>query len=78
MVAAARRVDRLEELAATSERIHAAACDVADDAQLDELVERAVTDHGRIDIVVNNAGTTDAVTPAEHEDPALVPPASST
>ena len=71
VLAAARRADRLEELAATSERIHAAACDVADDAQLEALVDRAVADHGRIDIVVNNAGTTDAVTPAEHEDPAL-------
>jgi hypothetical protein len=71
VLAAARRADRLEELAGTSERIHAATCDVADDAQLEALVDRAAADHGRVDIVVNNAGTTDAVTPAEHEDPAL-------
>jgi hypothetical protein len=70
VLAAARRIDRLEDLAASGERIHAAACDVADDAQLLALVERAVAEHGRIDVVVNNAGTTDAVTPAEHEDPA--------
>lgn len=69
VLAAARRVDRLEELASTDEHIHAVGCDVADDTQLADLVGRAVADHGRIDIVVNNAGTTDAVTPAEHQDP---------
>jgi NAD(P)-dependent dehydrogenase (short-subunit alcohol dehydrogenase family) len=56
--------------ARSHEGIHAAACDVADDEQLRWLVERAVGDFGRIDVVVNNAGTTDAVTAAEHEDPA--------
>jgi NAD(P)-dependent dehydrogenase (short-subunit alcohol dehydrogenase family) len=70
VLAAARRVDRLQELAATHERIHAVGCDVGDDAQLEELVQRAVADHGRVDVVVNNAGTTDAVTAAEHQDPA--------
>jgi NAD(P)-dependent dehydrogenase (short-subunit alcohol dehydrogenase family) len=70
VLAAARRVDRLEDLAAASEHIVPVGCDVADDAQLEALVERAVQEHGRIDVVVNNAGTTDAVTPAEHEDPA--------
>ncbi len=70
VLAAARRADRLQELAATDERIHAATCDVAVDADLEHLVERAVRDHGRVDIVVNNAGTTDAVVAAEHEDPA--------
>jgi len=70
VLAAARRVERLDDLAGTSDRIHASGCDVADDAQLERLVERAVSDFGRVDVVVNNAGTTDAVTPAEHEDPA--------
>lgn len=70
VLAAARRVERLDDLAGTSDRIHAAGCDVADDAQLERLVERAVADFGRVDVVVNSAGTTDAVTPAEHEDPA--------
>ncbi len=69
VLAAARRADRLDELAASDERILAAACDVAVDDQLTALVDRAVTDLGRLDIVVNNAGTTDAVTPAEHQDP---------
>ena len=71
VLAAARRADRLEELSATHDGIHPAVCDVADDQQLVDLVERATTEFGRIDIVVNNAGTTDAVTPAEHQDPAL-------
>jgi NAD(P)-dependent dehydrogenase (short-subunit alcohol dehydrogenase family) len=71
VLAAARRVDRLEELAATSDRIRAVGCDVGDDAQLEALVQTAVAEHGRLDVVVNNAGITDAVTPAEHEDPAL-------
>ena len=70
VLAAARRADRLDELAGDHARVHAAACDVADDEQLRFLVERAVGEFGRIDVVVNNAGTTDAVTAAEHEDPA--------
>ena len=70
VLAAARREDRLDDLAATHESIHAAACDVASDDQLIALVDRAVDDFGRIDVVVNNAGTTDAVTAAEHQDPA--------
>ncbi len=70
VIAAARRADRLDELAAADEQIHAATCDVSDDDQLTALVDRAVAEFGRVDIVVNNAGTTDAVTPAEHQDPA--------
>ena len=71
VLAAARRADRLERLASTDERIHPATCDVADDQQLSTLVDRAVSDLGRVDVVVNNAGITDAVTPAEHQDPAM-------
>ena len=71
VLAAARRADRLDDLASTHDSIHAAECDVADDAQLLDLVDRAVDEFGRVDVVVNNAGTTDAVTPAEHEDPEL-------
>jgi NAD(P)-dependent dehydrogenase (short-subunit alcohol dehydrogenase family) len=69
VLAAARRKDRLDDLAATHERIHGVPCDVASDEQLIGLVDRAIGDLGRIDVVVNNAGTTDAVTPAEHQDP---------
>ncbi|MDZ7675699.1 MAG: SDR family oxidoreductase [Acidimicrobiales bacterium] len=69
VVAAARRVDRLKELADTHDAIHAIGCDVAQDDQIQDLVAQTVADHDRVDIVVNNAGTTDAVTPAEHQDP---------
>ena len=69
VLAAARRVDRLQSLADTHEAIHPVGCDVGQDDQILDLVARAVDDHGRVDIVVNNAGTTDAVTPAEHQDP---------
>ena len=70
VLAAARRADRLDDLSASHVDIHAAVCDVADDEQLQSLVDRATSEFGRLDIIVNNAGTTDAVTPAEHEDPA--------
>ncbi|MDB5752744.1 MAG: short-chain dehydrogenase/reductase [Ramlibacter sp.] len=32
-------------------------CDVGDKAQVDTLVAKAMLDHGRIDVLVNNAGT---------------------
>lgn len=70
VVAAARRLDRLQELADTSENILPVACDVGDDDALRALVDTAVNEFGQVDVVVNNAGTTDAVTPAEHQDPA--------
>lgn len=70
VMAAARRKDRLEELAEGHDRIHAVACDVGDDTQLEALVTRAADEFGRLDVVINNAGISDAVTPAEHQDPA--------
>jgi 3-oxoacyl-[acyl-carrier protein] reductase len=36
--------------------VTAAVCDVTDDAQVRELFETAVREHGRLDVVVNNAG----------------------
>jgi NADP-dependent 3-hydroxy acid dehydrogenase YdfG len=57
---AARRRDRLESL---SERITGDGrttlvleTDVTDEAQAREAVERTVTEHGRLDVLVNNAG----------------------
>ena len=56
VVAAARRVERLDALADTHTRIHAVACDVTDDADRERLVATTLERFGRIDVCVNNAG----------------------
>lgn len=60
VVLAARRVDRLEEVAArirqTGRRALPVACDVTDAAQVEAAVEAAVAEFGRIDVLVANAG----------------------
>jgi NAD(P)-dependent dehydrogenase (short-subunit alcohol dehydrogenase family) len=56
VVACARRVERLEELAAGNPSIHAVACDVTDDAARRSLVETTLERFGRVDVCVNNAG----------------------
>jgi NAD(P)-dependent dehydrogenase (short-subunit alcohol dehydrogenase family) len=55
-VLAARRLDRLEELCAELPQADAVACDVADAADRERLVETVIERHGRIDGLVNNAG----------------------
>ncbi|MEV6586661.1 SDR family NAD(P)-dependent oxidoreductase [Streptomyces acidicola] len=55
--AAARRTDRLRELAGSDARIHPVACDVSVDADRTRLIETALTTTGRIDVLVNNAAT---------------------
>jgi 3-oxoacyl-[acyl-carrier protein] reductase len=46
-----------DELAgAHGDRVHAAACDVTDQGQVDALVAEAVRAFGRLDVFVNNAG----------------------
>lgn len=62
VVLAARREERLVELAAElndlpgDARAVAQACDVADEAATQALVDRAVSEFGTVDVVVNNAG----------------------
>ena len=68
VVAAARRVGRLEALAGEVAGVVPVGCDVTDDSQLERLVEVAA-EHGGPDIVVNNAGTSDAVVRAHEQDP---------
>ena len=68
VVAAARRLQRLEALAGEVDGIVPVGCDVADDSQLEQLVQVAA-ERGGPDIVVNNAGVTDAVVRAHEQDP---------
>ena len=68
VVMTARRVERLEKLAETVPGSLALRCDVADDADLESLVDRTISACGRIDILVNNAGVTERH-PAEDEPP---------
>ncbi|KQY54567.1 MULTISPECIES: SDR family NAD(P)-dependent oxidoreductase [unclassified Nocardioides] len=70
VVLGARRVDRLEETAelvrAAGRRVLTVATDVADQAQCQALVDAAMAEFGRVDVLVNNAGIGTAV-PATHE-----------
>ena len=56
VVAAARRLDRLEVLAKELDRIVPVACDVTSEDDRRRLVETAVALTGHIDVLVNNAG----------------------
>lgn len=66
VVAAARRIERLKALAAGHPNIVPVRCDVVDEADCVRLVDTAVEHFGRLDVLVNNAGTTSTV-PAEDE-----------
>ena len=52
--AAARRTDRLKQLTAVG--IHALTMDVTDDESMSSGIEKIITETGRIDVLVNNAG----------------------
>ncbi len=56
VVLAARRLDRLEALAAELPGSLAVACDVSVDAQLETLAATTIERFGTIDVLVNNAG----------------------
>ena len=72
VVLAARRKERLEALAEELRSRGAVAstvvCDVADPESCAEMVRAAMAEHGRIDVLVNNAGLGTAV-PALKESP---------
>ena len=72
VVLGARRVDRLEQTAQlvrdTGRRVLAVATDVADPDQCQALVDAAMTEFGRVDVLVNNAGVGTSV-PATKETP---------
>jgi NAD(P)-dependent dehydrogenase (short-subunit alcohol dehydrogenase family) len=56
VVVAARRLDRLDALAAELPNSLVVPCDVAVDADLERLTAATLERYGRIDILVNNAG----------------------
>lgn len=72
VVVGARRADRLAEtvaaVEATGRRGLAVATDVADPADCTQIVQAAMTEFGRVDVLVNNAGVGTAV-PATRETP---------
>ncbi len=67
VVAAARRVDRLDELAASTDGVVAQRCDVGIEADIEALIGCAYDRFGRLDVVINNAGVSDAPANAETE-----------
>jgi NAD(P)-dependent dehydrogenase (short-subunit alcohol dehydrogenase family) len=69
VVAAARRAERLEALAEEAPGVVAVPCDVSSDADCEALVRAAVERFGRIDVLVNNAGTSDAPDRVESQSP---------
>lgn len=67
VVAAARRLDRLQAIAKAHDSVVAASCDVSIEADLEAIIELALAEFGRLDVIVNNAGVTDAPVQAESE-----------
>jgi NAD(P)-dependent dehydrogenase (short-subunit alcohol dehydrogenase family) len=67
VIAAARRLDRLEALASATPGVVPMRCDVTDEDDLNALVAAAYEQFGRLDVVINNAGKSDAPIKAEEE-----------
>ena len=67
VIAAARREDRLHDLANQYPNVMAAKCDVGVEADCKNLVETVIDDYQKIDILINNAGISDPI-PALEED----------
>lgn len=65
VVMAARRIERLEVLAAELPGSVPIACDVSVDAQCEVLVDATLARFGQIDVLINNAGTVSTFRPEE-------------
>ena len=67
VIAAARREDRLQDLANQYPNVMAVKCDVGNEADCKNLVEIVMKEYEKIDILINNAGISDPI-PALEED----------
>lgn len=67
VILTARRVDRIEEIAADLGSATAIGCDLTDDVQRARLVEEALDFNGRIDVLINSAAAAN-IQPAEDEN----------
>ncbi len=68
VVLAARREQRLEDLAGELDGALPVRCDLADPEAAGALVDAALAEYGRVDVLVNNAGTNEVI-PALEQPP---------
>ena len=67
VIAAARREDRLQDLANQYPNVMAVKCDVGVEADCKNVVNTTINEYEKIDILINNAGISDPI-PALEED----------